>query len=158
MLGRGIQLKTTALLVSKIFESLASNTLADHLEKYVLFSDLRYGFWSDQLQIFLQLYLIEYMELDISKAFYKVWHAGHSHRGKFYEISVWIFGLVSSFFSNRWLRVILDWNSTLEYSVNVTVPWGSILGPKLFLIYTIIFLKMLPIMLSMLTVLHSTLL
>ena len=50
-------------------------------------------------------------------------------------ISGQIFGLISSFLSNRWLRVVLDGKSSQEYSVNAEVPQGSILGPTLFLLY-----------------------
>ena len=46
-----------------------------------------------------------------------------------------ISGLVSSFLSNKQLRVVLDGNSSQEYPVNAEVPQGSILGPTLFLLY-----------------------
>ena len=46
----------------------------------------------------------------------------------------YIFGLVSSFLSNRRLRVILDGKSSQEYLVNAGVPQGSILGPPLLLV------------------------
>ena len=39
--------------------------------------------------------------LDISKAFERVWHAGLLHKLTSYWISGQIFGLVSSFLSNR---------------------------------------------------------
>ena len=73
--------------------------------------------------------------LDISKAFDRVWHAGVLHKPKSYGISGQVFDLISSFFSNRRLRVVLDGKSSQEYPVNVGVPHGSILGPTLFLLY-----------------------
>ena len=72
--------------------------------------------------------------LDISKAFDRVWHAGLLHKRKSYGISSQIFGLISSFLSNRQLRVVLDGKSSQEYPVNAGVPQGSILGPTLLLL------------------------
>ena len=45
-----------------------------------------------------------------------------------------MFGLISSFLSNRWLRVVLDRKSLQEYPVNGGFPPDSILGPTLFLL------------------------
>ena len=75
------------------------------------------------------------MALDISKAFDRVWHAGHLRKLKSYGIPGQIFGLISSFLRNRQLRVVLDGKSSQEYPVNVGVPQDSILGPTLFLLY-----------------------
>ena len=73
--------------------------------------------------------------LDVSKAFDRVWHAGLFHKLKSYGISGQIFGLISSFLSNRQLQVVLDGKSSQEYLANDGVPQGSILGPTLFLLY-----------------------
>ena len=75
------------------------------------------------------------MALDVSKAFDRVWHAGPLHKLKSYRISGQVFGLISSFLSNRRLRVVLNGKSSREYSVNAGVPQGSILGPTIFLLY-----------------------
>ena len=73
--------------------------------------------------------------LDIFKAFDRVWHAGLLHKLRSYGISGQIFGLISSFLSNRRLRVVLDGKSSQEYLVNAGVPQGSILDHTLFLLY-----------------------
>ena len=56
------------------------------------------------------------------------------HRRESYEISDQMFGLSSSFCSNRQLRVVVDRKSWKEYSVNAGVPQGFILGPTPFLL------------------------
>ena len=88
----------------------------------------------DQLQIFSQSHLIELLklltglgllklpQLDISKAFDKVWHVGLLHKLKSYGISDQTFGLISSFLSNRQLQVVLDGKSSQEYPVKAGVP------------------------------------
>ena len=45
---------------------------------------------------------------------------------KSYRISGQIFGLISSFLSNRQLQVVLDGKSSKEYPVNAGVPERSI--------------------------------
>ena len=75
------------------------------------------------------------MALDISKAFDRVWHAGLLHKLKSYGISGQIFGLISSFLSNRRFRVVVDGKSSQEYPANAGFPQGSILGATLFLLY-----------------------
>ena len=53
MLGKGLQLKTTALLIFslwlvKYLKKLVNNRFANHLEKCGLFSDFQYGFSSSR--------------------------------------------------------------------------------------------------------------
>ena len=75
------------------------------------------------------------MALDISKTFDRVLQAGVLHKFKSYEISGQVFGLISSFLSNRRLRVVWDGKSSQEYPVNAGFSRCSILGPTLFLVY-----------------------
>ena len=103
-------------VVSKVFEKLVNNRIVDHLEKCGLFSDFQYGFRSSRstadlltvvsdriARAFNRSGATRAVALDISKAFAKVWHAGLLHKLKSYGISGQIFGLISSFLSNRWL-------------------------------------------------------
>ena len=68
-------------------------------------------------------------------AFDRVWPAFLLHKLKSYGISGQIFGLISSFLSNRRLRVIIDGKSSKKYSVNAGDRQVSILGPTLSLLY-----------------------
>ena len=110
-------------VVSKVFEKLVNNKIFDHLEKCGLLSDFQYGFRpsrstadlltvvSDRIaRAFNRSGATRAVALDISKAFDRVWHAGLLHKRKSYGISGQIFGLVSSFLSNRLLRVVLECN------------------------------------------------
>ena len=135
-------------VVSKVFEKLVNNRIVDHLEKCGLFSDFQYGFRSSRstadlltvvsdriARVFNSFGATRAVALDISKAFDRVWHAGLLQKFKSYGISGQVFGLISSFLSNRRLRVVLDGNSSQEYPVNAGVPQVSILGSTLFLLY-----------------------
>ena len=117
-------------MVSKVFEKVVNNRIVDHLEKCGLFSDFQYGFRSSQstsdlltvvsdriARVFNRSAATRAVALDISKAFDRVWHAGLLHKLKAYGLSGQIFGLISSFLSNRQLRVILDGKSSQEYPV-----------------------------------------
>ena len=112
------------------------------------FSDFQYGFRSSRstadlltvvsdriARAFNTTGATRAVALDISKAFDRVWHGGLLHKLKFYGISGQVFGLLSSFLSNRQLRVVLDGKPSQEYPVNAGVPQGSILGPTPFLLY-----------------------
>ena len=135
-------------VVSKVFEKLVNSRIVDHLEKCGLFSDFQYGFRSSRstadlltvvsdriARAFNRSGATQAVALDISKAFDRVWHACPLHKFKSYGISGQIFGLISSFLSNRQLCVVLDGKSSQVYPVNAGVPQGSILGPTLFLLY-----------------------
>ena len=64
----------------------------------------------------------------------QLFYAGLLHKRKSYGISGQIFGRISSFLSNRRLRVVLDVKSSQEHPVNAGVAQGSILCPTLFLL------------------------
>ena len=71
----------------------------------------------------------------IARAFNRVWHAGLLHKLKSYGISGQIFGHISSFLSDRWLKAVLDGKISKDHPVNAEVPQGSIPVPTLFTIH-----------------------
>ena len=120
---------------SKVSEKLVNNRIVGHLEKCDLSSDFQYGCRSfrstaDLLIVvsdriagdFNSSWATQAVTLDISKAFNRVWHAGHLHKLKLYGHSGQIFGLISSFLRNTWLLEVLDGKSSQEYPVNAGVP------------------------------------
>ena len=79
-------------------------------------SDFEYGFRSSRttadlltvvsdrvVRVFNRSKATRAVALDIFKAFVRVWHAGLLHKLKSYGIPGQIFGLISSFLSNRQL-------------------------------------------------------
>ena len=135
-------------VVSKVFEKLLNNRIVDHLENCGLFSDFQYSFRSSRstadlltvvsdriARAFNRSGATRAVALNIVKAFDRVWHAGLLHKLKSYGFSGQIFTLISSFLSNRWLRVVLDGKSSQLYPVNAGVPQGSIFGCTVFLLY-----------------------
>ena len=101
-------------VVRKVFEKLVNNRIADHLEKYGLYSEFQYGFRSSRSTADLLAVVSDRIArafnrpgpnravvLDISKAFDRVWHAALLHKVQSYGTSGQVFGLVSCFLSNR---------------------------------------------------------
>ena len=135
---------------SKVFENLLNNRNVDHLGKCYLFSDFLYCFrslWSNaHLLTFVSDRIVRAFNrsrapwavaLDISKPFIQGFSmlVYFTNLCKSYGVSSQIFGLISSFLSNRQLQVVLDWKSSQVYLINGGVFWGSILGSALFLLH-----------------------
>ena len=125
-----------------------NNGIVDHLGRCGLFSNFQYGFRSCQSSADLLTVVSDRIArafnrsgatgaaaLDIFKAFESVWHAGLLHKLRSWGIFGQMFGLISSFLSRGWLRVILDGKSSQEFPVSAGVPQGSILGPTIFLLH-----------------------
>ena len=135
-------------IISKLLESIINKRIMHHLLVNSLLSDQQYGFRScrstaDVLTVITHRvsealdngHMTKSIALDISKAFDKVWHKGLLHKLLGYGINGNVFGLIKSFLSNRYLRVVVDGQKSETFSINAGVPQGSILGPTLFLLY-----------------------
>ena len=73
--------------------------------------------------------------LDLSKAFDKVWHDGLLYKLRRMGICGKYFGLIDSFLSDRFQRVLLNSQTSKWSQIKAGVLQGSILGPLLFLVY-----------------------
>ena len=152
MLGKGLPLKTTTLLVFFLWlvksEKFVINRIVDHLEKCGLFY-FQYGFrssWSTENLLavisdsiagaFNRSGATRAVALDIFMAFGRFWHAGLLHKLKSCDISS-TRSDISTVHSNRWPQVVFDRKFSQEYLVNAGVSPGSILGPTFFLWYII---------------------
>ena len=101
----------------------------------------------NQLQVFSQLHLVELLGLLTDVGLLELWHLIYPRlltefdmlvfftNVSLVEFQVRYLAFIPSFLSNRWLEVVLDGKSSQEYPVNAEVVQGSILGPKLFLLY-----------------------
>ena len=97
-------------VVSKIFETLINKRIVDYLKKCGHFSYFQYGVRSSRLtadlltvvydrtaSTFIRSGATRATALDLSKAFYRVWHAGLPHKLKFYmEFQVGFFYFIFS--------------------------------------------------------------
>ena len=101
-------------VVSNVFGNLANNRIVDQLEKCSIFSDLQYGFRSSRstadlitvvsdriAKSFNRSGATRAIALDTSKVFDRVWHADLLHKLKTIKNFIQVFGLVSSYLSNR---------------------------------------------------------
>ena len=122
--------------------------MTKHLDITVRFSDLQYGFCTFRSTADILTVLCEHIynsldaggeprdiTLDISKAFYKVWHAGLFHKVRAYGVAGRILSILESFMQELPLKVVLDGQSSPLYITNAGVPPGSVLGPTLFLVF-----------------------
>ena len=73
--------------------------------------------------------------LDISKVFDKIWLLGLIFKFKSFVISDDLLELLKNFLSNRFQRVVLNWQTFEWKKTNAGVSQGSVLGPLFFLIY-----------------------
>ena len=135
-------------LLSKVMEKAINSQLLSILEKSKLLNDRQYGFrqgrstgdllayvthlWNSSIEKFGESHAVA---LDISKAFDRVWHNALLSKLPSYGLPSNFCQWVSSFLSNRFIRVMVDGNLSDCFSINAGVPQGSVLSTTLFLFH-----------------------
>ena len=73
--------------------------------------------------------------LDISKAFYRVWHSALLSKLPSYGINKQLCLLFSNFLQNRKISIVVDGVQSATPDINAGVPQGDVLAPTLFLLF-----------------------
>ena len=127
-------------ICGKIFGKLIFNSLFEYLENNNLLNVHQSGFRPGDscvhqlLTITYDIYISFDANLDMSKAFDRLWYEGLLLKLKRLGLSGKYYGLISSFLRNRHQRVVLNDQSSKWSSIKAGVPQGSILGPLFILV------------------------
>ena len=136
----------------KTFEKIVFNNLYKHLTTHHLISKKRSGFRPGDSTTNQLIDLVNSIHrafdstkslevraifLDISKALDKVWHDGLIFKMRQNGVSGRLLKIFQNYLNNGKLRVVLNGFPAGYSTIESGVPQGSVLGPRLFLIYMI---------------------
>lgn len=130
---------------SKILEKLYNKWLEEFIDKNDILSNSQYGFWSLMSTSYALLDLVKEMSTSLDKTIYtwrfcglkeSIWHCksvniNTKKHGILGVAEKW----VETYLSNRSQFVKIDDCSSNLLNVSCGVPQGSVLGPKLFILY-----------------------
>ena len=135
-------------LISKTMETTITKQLLAFLETNSLLSDHQYGFRQARSTGNLLAYAIHgwssaqescdesrVIPLDISNAFYRVWHKGLLAKLPMFGLHHTLIKWISSFLSDRSIAIRVDGYLSNPHSINSGVPQGSVILPVLFILF-----------------------
>ena len=143
-------------LLSKIFEKIVYIRLYNFLSEIFFLNPLQSDFRPDDSTVNQLICLVHKIYdalergkevrmvfLDISMAFGKVWHKGLLYKLETIGVRDPLLGWFKSYLTNGKHRVVIDGQFSEWKNIKAGVPHGSVLGPLLFLIISMILLKIL---------------
>ena len=136
------------LIVSKVMKSKVNKAIMNFLEAGHVLSAHQFGFrrrlGTDDLPTTLQHHWavtagngdsVHVLAIDIAGAFDKVSHWGALHKASATGIAGPLHRWLTSYLSDRRLRVVIGGQQSFLFPFETDMPRGSILGPALFLLY-----------------------
>nr|CAI5837953.1 unnamed protein product [Callosobruchus analis] len=135
-------------IMSKVMETVINTQVLNHMDNNNIIHDRQYGFRKHRSTGDLLAYVTNMwnraienhgesraVELDISKAFDRVWHLGLLAKLAAYGVSSGLCRWLNSFLHDRSLFVVIEGCTSDVFSINARVPQGYVLSPTLFLLY-----------------------
>ena len=128
--------------LSITFQFVLNKKIMRHLSAHNLFSDCQYGFrkgWSGDLAFLTESWSSSFMDfgktfavnLDVSKAFDRVWHKSLISKLSSYGLYP-LCTFITSFPSDRSIAAVVDSHCSSPKTINSGVPQGSVPSPTLF--------------------------
>ena len=134
--------------LAKITEKIILSRIETHDNKHKITIDSQFGFRprhnTTQQIVRITTHIMETYHLrkntamvllDIEKAFDRVWHEGLIHKLIKYKFPPYLIKLIHSYLQNRQYRVKINNSHSNLKIINAGVPQGSVLGPKLFILF-----------------------
>jgi len=134
--------------ISKLMEKFVNKQLQRHLFTNGLVQSNQFGFRPRHSAADLVTYLshewlssindrneVMVVALDIKAAFDRVWHNGLLAKLRARGVSGRLLTWIESYLRDRRIQVVVGGQSSVEKSINASVPQGSLLGPTKFLVY-----------------------